>query len=122
MTFLFLQQHGSVYWRTGANKILQSLKSSNGFLHSQLANAFSISDSPVWMDSSTKTECEMLEEAVGGALAGRLGGWLHLAVASSQTALSRHLTIKAPLRGRGCLCWEFKSVFFLSSSILTSIY
>ena len=66
---LFLQQHGSVYWRTGANKILQSLKSSNGFLHSQLANAFSISDSPVWMDSSTKTECEMLEEAIGGAQA-----------------------------------------------------
>ena len=58
-----------MYWRTGANKILQSLKSSNGFLHSQLANAFSISDSPVWMDSSTKTECEMLEEAVGGAQA-----------------------------------------------------
>ena len=57
------------YWRTGANKILQSLKSSNGFLHSQLANAFSMSDSPVWMDSSTKTECEMLEEAVGGAQA-----------------------------------------------------
>ena len=56
-----------MYWRTGANTILQSLKSSNGFLHSQLANAFSISDSPVWMDSSTKTECEMLEEAVGGA-------------------------------------------------------
>ena len=51
-----------------------------------------------------------------------MGGWLHLAVASSQTALSRHLTIKAPLRGRGCLCWEFKSVFFLSSSILTSMY
>ena len=42
---------------------------SNGFLHVQLGNAFSISDSPVWMDSSTSKECTMLEKAVGGAQA-----------------------------------------------------
>lgn len=62
-----LQQHGSVYWRRGAENLLLSLKSSDGFLHSQLANAFSIFDSPVWMDSSTSEECAKLEEAVGGA-------------------------------------------------------
>ena len=49
--------------------MLQGLKSSNGFLHSQLANAFSISDSPVWMDSSTGKECVQLEKAVGGSQA-----------------------------------------------------
>ena len=47
--------------------MLAGLKSSSGFLHSQLAHAFSVLDSPVWMDSSTSTECEQLEAAVGGA-------------------------------------------------------
>jgi xylulokinase len=56
-----------VYWKIGAENILQNLKSSNGFLHSQLGHSFSISDSPVWMDSSTGRECEQLEDAVGGA-------------------------------------------------------
>ena len=49
--------------------MLAELKASNGFLHVQLGNAFSISDSPVWMDSSTSKECTMLERAVGGAQA-----------------------------------------------------
>ena len=49
--------------------MLDTLKASNGFLHVQLGNAFSISDSPVWMDSSTSKECTMLEKAVGGAQA-----------------------------------------------------
>ncbi len=36
------------------------------FLHDELAHAFSVLDSPVWMDSSTSAECRRLEEAVGG--------------------------------------------------------
>ena len=56
-----------MYWRRGAEKLLLGLKSSNGFLHSQLANAFSVLDSPVWMDSSTGDECVKLEQTVGGA-------------------------------------------------------
>ena len=56
-----------MYWRRGAETLLLGLKSSNGFLHSQLANAFSVFDSPVWMDSSTSKECIELETAVGGA-------------------------------------------------------
>lgn len=67
--FSDIQQHGSVYWKVGAEKILSELKASDGFLHSQLGHAFSISDSPVWMDSSTGKECENLEKEVGGALA-----------------------------------------------------
>ena len=65
----YTQQHGSVYWKVGAEKILSELKASEGFLHSQLGHAFSISDSPVWMDSSTGKECANLEKAVGGAQA-----------------------------------------------------
>ena len=37
------------------------------FLHQQLASAFSVQDSPVWMDSSTSEQCGLLEKAVGGA-------------------------------------------------------
>jgi hypothetical protein len=37
------------------------------FLHDELAHAFSVLDSPIWMDSSTSAECKRLEDAVGGA-------------------------------------------------------
>lgn len=59
------QQHGSVYWKKGAKEILSSLDSTKT-LAQQLSNAFSILDSPVWMDSSTSVECKQLEDAVGG--------------------------------------------------------
>ncbi|KAB0790713.1 hypothetical protein PPYR_14841 [Photinus pyralis] len=61
------QQHGSVYWNNGAEKILRNLNSSQ-FLHQQLATSFSVSQSPTWMDSSTTAECKALEDAVGGPL------------------------------------------------------
>lgn len=60
------QQHGTVYWNKGARKVLQNLDPCS-FLHAQLASSFSISHSPVWMDSSTSKQCRQLEEAVGGA-------------------------------------------------------
>ena len=59
------QQHGSVYWRRGAQQILTDCQPDK-FLHQQLASAFSVQDSPVWMDSSTSEQCHQLEEAVGG--------------------------------------------------------
>ena len=31
------------------------------FMHEQLASAFSVQDSPVWMDSSTTEQCKVLE-------------------------------------------------------------
>jgi len=62
------QQHGSIFWRRGADDLLKGLKPER-FLHEQLASsAFSVHDSPVWMDSSTSTECASLEASVGGAL------------------------------------------------------
>ncbi|XP_025128798.3 xylulose kinase isoform X3 [Bubalus bubalis] len=60
------QQHGSVYWKTGASQVLTSL-SPDLPLREQLQACFSISDCPVWMDSSTAAQCRQLEAAVGGA-------------------------------------------------------
>ena len=60
------QQHGSVYWRRGADSLLAGLQPDR-FLHDQLGTAFSVHDSPIWMDSSTGRQCTLLEQAVGGA-------------------------------------------------------
>ncbi|XP_061821033.1 xylulose kinase isoform X2 [Nerophis lumbriciformis] len=60
------QQHGSVYWKTGASRTLEQLDPAFS-LHQQLQDSFSVDNSPVWMDSSTGLQCERLQEAVGGA-------------------------------------------------------
>ncbi|XP_054621755.1 xylulose kinase isoform X2 [Dunckerocampus dactyliophorus] len=60
------QQHGSVYWRTGASRTLEQLDPTFS-LHQQLQDSFAVGDSPVWMDSSTGPQCERLQEAAGGA-------------------------------------------------------
>ncbi|VEN36043.1 unnamed protein product [Callosobruchus maculatus] len=59
------QQHGTVYWQKGAEETLKNLSSSD-FLHQQLNSSFSVTSSPIWMDSSTTKQCKQLEEAVGG--------------------------------------------------------
>ncbi|KAM5575163.1 xylulose kinase 2-like [Rosa sericea] len=61
------QQHGSVYWKNGSSSILSSLDSKVPLVD-QLNDAFSVKESPVWMDSSTTAQCKELENAVGGAL------------------------------------------------------
>lgn len=55
-----------MFWQNGAENILKRLDSSQ-FLHQQLSTSFSISNSPVWMDSSTTQQCKELEEVAGGA-------------------------------------------------------
>lgn len=60
------QQHGSVYWRKGAEDVLKAVVPEK-FLHEQLQGCFCIRDSPVWMDSSTSAQCRNLEKSVGGA-------------------------------------------------------
>jgi xylulokinase len=62
------QQHGSVWFRKGASAALESL-SADAPLRVQLAQAFSVADSPIWMDSSTGAECADREKAMGGAQA-----------------------------------------------------
>ncbi|XP_060036402.1 xylulose kinase isoform X6 [Erinaceus europaeus] len=59
------QQHGSVYWKTGAGRVLTGLLPDLP-LHKQLQACFSVSNSPVWMDSSTTAQCRRLEATVGG--------------------------------------------------------
>ncbi|XP_057972899.1 xylulose kinase 2 [Malania oleifera] len=61
------QQHGSVYWRNGSSAKLSSLDPKKRLVD-QLGDAFSIGESPIWMDSSTTEQCREIEKAVGGAL------------------------------------------------------
>ncbi|CAL1361393.1 unnamed protein product [Linum trigynum] len=61
------QQHGSVYWKNGTSSLLSSLDPNKPLLD-QFGNAFSIGESPIWMDSSTTAQCREIEEAVGGAI------------------------------------------------------
>ncbi|KAK9983103.1 hypothetical protein SO802_032628 [Lithocarpus litseifolius] len=61
------QQHGSVYWKSGSSAILSSLDPKKALVD-QLGSAFSVKESPIWMDSSTTAQCREIEKAVGGAL------------------------------------------------------
>lgn len=61
------QQHGSVYWKTDSSAILSSLDPKKPLLD-QFRFAFSVNESPIWMDCSTTKQCKAIEEAVGGAL------------------------------------------------------
>uniref|UniRef100_A0A8C8I6R9 Xylulose kinase n=1 Tax=Oncorhynchus tshawytscha TaxID=74940 RepID=A0A8C8I6R9_ONCTS len=63
---MWVKQHGSVYWRKGTNQVLRDLQPGKT-LHELLKGGFAVSDSPVWMDSSTTEQCQYLETAVGGA-------------------------------------------------------
>ncbi|CCD24533.1 xylulokinase NDAI_0D02190 [Naumovozyma dairenensis CBS 421] len=62
------QQHGSVYWTTEADFLLQSLSDNHDkSLLSVLApNAFSWELSPNWQDHSTGSQCTEFEKKVGG--------------------------------------------------------
>eukprot|EP00268_Persea_americana_P003752 TRINITY_DN11144_c0_g1_i10.p1 TRINITY_DN11144_c0_g1~~TRINITY_DN11144_c0_g1_i10.p1 ORF type:complete len:562 (-),score=116.97 TRINITY_DN11144_c0_g1_i10:167-1852(-) len=62
------QQHGSVYWKKGSLLTLASLNPEKTLLE-QLGDAFSTKESPIWMDSSTTTQCREIERSVGGAFA-----------------------------------------------------
>ncbi len=59
------QQHGSVYLKTGTERIL-GLFDPQKTLIENLKNQFSRSTSPIWMDSSTRTECDEICHALGG--------------------------------------------------------
>lgn len=59
------QQHGSVYLNADFEENLRSL-SVDTSLADQIRSALSRSSSPIWMDSSTKEECEEIAASVGG--------------------------------------------------------
>ena len=60
------QQHGSVWWKTGSERILSSLKdqetSVSGRLTDLFKDSFSSELSPIWMDASTVIECREMQE------------------------------------------------------------
>lgn len=60
------QQHGSVWWRRNSSALLANL-CPDDYLHKALVSAFVLKDTPIWMDSSTSEECELMEKYVGGA-------------------------------------------------------
>lgn len=60
------QQHGSVWWRRESSSLLANLNPDE-YLHKALLTAFTLRETPVWMDSSTTEECKMIEKYVGGA-------------------------------------------------------
>ncbi|TYI28266.1 hypothetical protein ES332_A05G232500v1 [Gossypium tomentosum] len=61
------QQHGSVYWNKGSSALLSSLDPKKPLVD-QLRDAFSVKESPIWMDCSTTAQCREIEKALGGAL------------------------------------------------------
>ena len=70
------QQHGSVYLRKGADAVLASLDPARSVVEQLVAvkkSFFAVPFSPIWMDSSTRAQCEHLEAAMpGGPLQARL--------------------------------------------------
>lgn len=60
------QQHGSVYWNQNGIDSLKSLDVDK-FLYNQInETSFAVKRTPIWMDSSTSSQCEEIEQAVGG--------------------------------------------------------
>ncbi|KAF9419932.1 hypothetical protein BGZ94_009273 [Podila epigama] len=77
------QQHGSVYWSQKAEEALQSLKTGSvpGFDNSTASNesttatpsqlcavfsdSFTVTESPIWQDTSTSSQCREMEEFLG---------------------------------------------------------
>ena len=59
------QQHGTVYLNRSFEPTLRNLNIDKS-LANQLANVFTRKTSPVWMDSSTSSECEEIRQKLGG--------------------------------------------------------
>ena len=59
------QQHGSVYLNANWLKNINKLKS-NISLSEQIRPCLSRLEAPIWMDTSTKIECEEISNAIGG--------------------------------------------------------
>jgi xylulokinase len=58
------QQHGSVYLNVTAERAWRALDPKRSI--AQIRGTFSRDESPVWMDDSTRGQCDAIERAVGG--------------------------------------------------------
>lgn len=61
------QQHGSVYWSSKAEELLQNLDSNRALKEQLCPDAFSRDVAPNWQDHSTGAQCDAFEESCGGA-------------------------------------------------------
>ena len=59
------QQHGSVYWSKAGITTLRNLDVDKN-LHTQLTTFSFTTVSPIWMNHSTTSQCNKMEEEVGG--------------------------------------------------------
>lgn len=59
------QQHGSVYLRPEADILLRAMDPARP-LADQLGDVFTRRSSPVWMDESTRVQCDAIDAALGG--------------------------------------------------------
>ncbi len=59
------QQHGSVYLNASASECLANLDPQSDLV-TQLQSAFSRNTSPIWMDTSTGSQCREIAAAMGG--------------------------------------------------------
>jgi len=109
------QQLGSVYWKRGIQKVLKNLRPDQT-IHEQLKGAFSLLDSPIWMDTSASEECRILENAVGGAdkMAEITGSKAYSRFTGNQIAKFRRTSPKAYKNtGRISLVSSFAASLFL---------
>jgi xylulokinase len=60
------QQHGSVYLNARAAPVIGALDAQRALVD-QISGIFARTDSPIWMDTSTATQCAEITAAVGGA-------------------------------------------------------
>ncbi|KAJ1977487.1 hypothetical protein H4R34_003561, partial [Dimargaris verticillata] len=68
------QQHTSIYWSHQASQTLHHLDPKQP-LAPQMQRCFAVTETPTWQDASTATECQELEQRLGGPrrLAGLTG-------------------------------------------------
>lgn len=59
------QQHGTVYLNKGFSGILHDISPLETFYDS-LKGSFSVLNSPIWMDNSTREYCDLMEDIIGG--------------------------------------------------------
>ena len=95
------QQHGSVYWGTGAGLKLGALKP-DGALVEQLEGALAHPFAPNWQDHSTGAECEQFNAKLGSSekLAEATGSGAHF-VSASPSHISPVLLVLGGGFGRG---------------------
>ena len=85
------QQHGSVWLHASARDALAALDAALP-LEEQLKDIFTLTESPIWMDCSTKAECKALEDALGGPqeVADRTGSRAYVRFTGNQIAKVSH--------------------------------